>query len=76
MTTLFEDALGEIDRLNAWRKRATAAADAILAPMTAEYGRILEEAPDQEIVVSCGDYSVKLTAKKFMDLYHATEHDD
>ena len=57
------------DKMEATRK----AADAILAPLTAEYGRLMEENPDYEIVVSFGEYAVSMPASRFMALYHATD---
>ena len=52
---------------------AKKAADAILAPMTIETGRLLEEVPDHIIVVIAFGEEILLTAKHFMDLYEATE---
>lgn len=52
---------------------AIKAADAILAPLTMEVGRLLEEAPTHEITIVAFGEEIKLTAKHFMDLYRATE---
>lgn len=49
------------------------AADAILCPMTAEFGRIMIEAPDQEIELTLCGHTVRIKAAIFMDLYHATD---
>lgn len=56
------------DKLEATRK----AADAILAPMTMEFGRALIESPESDINIECEGYSVTLKAKQFMALYWAT----
>lgn len=52
---------------------AIKAADAILAPLTMECGRLLEENPSHIIVIIAFGEEIKLTAKNFMDLYKATE---
>lgn len=63
----------DIQRLNAWRKTVITAADAILAPMTAKFGRIMEEAPDQKIELTLCSHTVRIEASKFMALYRATD---
>lgn len=58
-----------------WRRYAAAkkAADALLAPLTMEVGRLLEEAPDHEIeIIAYGD-SIKIKASVFNALYEATD---
>lgn len=52
---------------------AIKAADAILAPLTMEGGRLLEENPSADVVIVAFGEEVTLTAKHFMDLYRATE---
>ncbi|HEX7767086.1 MAG TPA: hypothetical protein VF443_10255 [Nitrospira sp.] len=49
------------------------AADAILAPMTAEFGRIMEEAPNELIDMTLCSQDAAVPAGKFMALYHATD---
>lgn len=55
---------------------AKKAADAILAPLTMEVGRLMEDAPSHEIVITAFGEEIKLTAKHFMDLYRATDTDE
>lgn len=62
----------EIVRLNAWRKEVIKAADAILCPLTAEIGRLLEEAPDFPITISAASHEIVIPAKHFMALFNAT----
>lgn len=52
---------------------ARKAADAILAPLTMEVGRLLEENPGAEVIIVAFGEEIKLTAKHFMDLYKATD---
>lgn len=52
---------------------AKRAADAILAPLTAEVGRLLEENPGADVLIVCFGEEIKLTAKHFTDLYDATD---
>lgn len=48
------------------------AADAILALMTMEYGRLMVEGPDEEIELTLCGHSVRIPAHKFNKLYNAT----
>lgn len=48
------------------------AADAILALMTMEFGRIMVEAPDEEIELTLCGHSVRIPAHKFNRLYNST----
>lgn len=78
--TMLEDAKGveaddleaEIKRLRASSAAVREVADAILAPITAEFGRVLYENPGSEVVIQCEGCKVKLTAGHFMALYDAT----
>lgn len=54
-------------------REAKFAADAVLAPMTMEFGRIMEEAPGQEIEMTLCSVTASVSAGKFMALYHATD---
>jgi hypothetical protein len=54
---------------------AIVAADGILAPMTMEFGRILEEAPNQLVELTLCSCDVQIPASKFMALYRATDHE-
>lgn len=65
----------ELQRLYDWQAAAKTAADAILAPLTMEIGRLLEEAPDYPITIEAASHVVVIPAKHFMALYHATEID-
>lgn len=65
----------EIERLKAWRKTVVTAADAILVPVTGEFGRVLLESPESELVIQCEGCEVKLTAGHFTALYRATDLD-
>lgn len=67
------DAARTISTLTAALREAKLAADAILAPMTMEFGRIMEEAPDQEIKMTLCSVKASVPAGKFMALYHATD---
>ncbi len=64
----------EIKRLNEWRKNVISAADAILAPLTMEVGRLMEDAPDHEMIIRAYGQRIKIPASKFMALYRATDH--
>lgn len=63
----------EMQRLYDWQQGAKVAADAILAPLTAEIGRLLEEAPDYPITIEAASHEVIIPAKHFMALYRATD---
>jgi hypothetical protein len=63
------DLAAAADKLDAAKK----AADAILAPLTMEVGRLLEENPGADVLIVCFGEEIKLTAKHFMDLYDTTD---
>lgn len=65
----------ELQRLYDWQAAAKTAADAILAPLTMEIGRLLEEAPDYPITIEAALHEIVIPAKHFMALYHATDID-
>lgn len=76
LTTLLQDlrdAREEISSLREAAARAKKAADAILAPVTMELGRVLYDAPEENLVPLMIEYGVELSAGKFMALYEATE---
>lgn len=65
-----------MQHLQDWQKGAKLAADGILAPITAEVGRLLEEAPDYPIKISAAEHEITIPAEKFMALYDATDVDE
>lgn len=71
--TELDQACLEIARLNRWRANAIKAADAILGPMTAEVGRLMEEAPDHPVTITAYGQTIEMPASKFNALYRATD---
>jgi hypothetical protein len=67
------DAARVIADLCSTLRAAKLAADSILAPMTMEVGRLMFDAPDEEITLIAYGDTIKIPASKFNALYRATD---
>lgn len=67
------DLVADRERLATAHTKACDAADLILARVTAEIGRYVAQATDEDMVPMMVETGVEITGKMFRDLYEATD---